>query len=589
MKDVVCRLLSHVSSLKLWSQEPSLSPRDLSPLLTSRTSTPQNKGKNATIQRSRRQRLGAFNMPRRSTVLAPTTSSIPDDFRIASNTNNLIKTFGKFSRSSLVDLVFQWLDEKNIDTCRPYLSRDYENETRYGSDDMNPYPPAESVEELKAVYQDFRDRKGGKREVIDRILEGDWRHGISLRQLALSDSRYIDEHPAGHRWTALRLVPVTRTTDVALSTRKDDDLSVHLPRFRASTFVKHVQGEISSLVKAHYHVHRSKSLPLTFVRIFVVDSPYQNPRQSPYVYTDSSRIIHLAFPDSAPFVYSSVFSMPGAQGKAGATPATDTRTLRRIVMDAIPNALSRPQERFVLRTTSLTTKSLHTLLTLRGPWRTNSANGAFSIFADGVVESGPLEPKLPHTVPPKKNGRSLSGLEPSDEFGSSLLKTDAQKENIISSETQPKRRLRERKARGLSDAESPTASKKRKLAVFSRFGTTGQDLEPGSPSTSTETSDPASDTTSPSTSSALDRLQIHLKDSPIPPTNALDGSNDDSQSNVSNTTLSLTFSGSDVLSGLRKLAELGIVDASRMPSWMTGEEGVSSAVVSSGKRVIEGG
>ena len=527
-------------------------------------------------------------MPRRSIVLAPTNSSIPDDFRIASSTSTLIKTFGKFSRSSLVDLVFQWLDEKNLETCRPYLSRDYENESHYGADDTNPYSLAESIDELRGIYQDFRDRKGGKREVIDRILEGDWRHGISLRQLALADSRYIDEHPAGHRWSALRLVPVTRTSDASQSFRKEDDLSVHLPRFHASTFVKHVQREISPLVKAHYHVHRSKTLPLTFVRIFVIDSPYQNPRQSPYAYTDSSRIIHLAFPDSAPFVYSSVFSIPGAQGKAGTTPATDTRTLRRIVMDAIPNALSRPHQRFVLRTTSLSTKSLHTLLTLRGPWRTNSAAGAFSIFADGVVENVPLEPRLAQTIPPTKKGRALSGLEPPGEFGSESMKTDTMKENIVPSDLHPKRRLRDRKARGLSDGESPAVSKKRKLAVFSRFGTTGQDVVSSSPSTSTEAPDLSSNEMSEPTSSALDRLQIHLKDPPIPPTHSPDDSGDVNQ-RIDSTTVSLTFSGADVLSGLRKLAELGIVDASRMPSWMTGEEGVSSAVVRSGKRVTEGG
>ena len=534
-------------------------------------------------------------MARRSIVLAPTTASIPDDFRIYSSTSTLIKTFGKFSRSSLIDLVFQWLDEKNINTCRPYISADDEDETHYGADDTNPYLPAESIEELRGIYEGFRDRKGGKREVIDRILEGDWRHGISLRQLALVDSRYIEEHPVGHRWTALRLVPVAATPDAERRTY-DDSLSAHLPRFHVSTFVKHIQHEISSLVKAHYHVHRSKTLPLTFVRIFVVDSPFQRPRQSPYVYTDSSRIIHLAFPDSAPFIYSSVFSMPGAQGKTGTTttPATDTRTLRRIVMDAIPNALSRPQERFVLRTTSLTTKNLHTLLTLRGPWRTNAASGAFSIFADAVAESGPLETSLPQAVPPRKHGRGMVGLEAPGEFETDPSKKETQKENIIEPELQPKRRLRDKKVHGLFDAESPAASKKRKLAVFSRFGTTGQELAPSSPSlsTSAQTSDLTSHTASQhtSTSSALDRLQIHMKDPPISLTHAPDDfSIDESQhqNDGSRTTLSLTFSGTGVLSGLRKLAEIGVVDASRMPSWMTGEEGVSSAVVRGGKRIAD--
>ena len=49
--------------------------------------------------------------------------------------------------------------------------------------------------------------------------------------------------------------------------------------------------------------------------------------------------------------------------------------------------------------------------------------------------------------------------------------------------------------------------------------------------------------------------------------------------------MKLTFQGTHVFAGLRKLAELGIVDAARMPSWMTGEMGVSFGVVRKGEMV----
>ena len=71
---------------------------------------------------------------------------------------------------------------------------------------------------------------------------------------------------------------------------------------------------------------------------------------------------------------------------------------------------------------------------------------------------------------------------------------------------------------------------------------------------------------------ALDRLEIQLQD---PPT--LEPGPSPHQ-----TVVSLTFAGSDVVAGLRQLAELGVIDPNRMPSWMAGEEGVSSAVIRGG-------
>lgn len=101
------------------------------------------------------------------------------------------------------------------------------------------------------------------------------------------------------------------------------------------------------------------------------------------------------------------------------------------------------------------------------------------------------------------------------------------------------------------------APKKRKLAVNSRFGTSGS-----------------------LSSAPLDRFDVRLLDSPS-------GRNNQEPSEDSQPTLSLSFAGNDVISGIRKLAELGIVDAERMPSWMTGEEGVSVAVVHQGRRIAK--
>jgi len=523
-------------------------------------------------------------MAPRTAVRAPTTASLPDVLRISSNTRSLVRVFGRLSRLSLLDLVSQWLDEKNVKAFPPYLAQDdvHGAEEVDGDEGFSPYAPADTVEELRIIYEELRARKGGKREVIDRVLEGDWRHGISLRQLAMVDIRYFEDHPVGQRWTALRLVPTTSTLEHQPSSSPLGDISTPLPRLHGSTFLQTLQREVSPLVKAHYHLYRSKILPLTFVRIFVIDSPYQYPRQSSYIFTDAARIIYLAFPDSSPFVYTSLSSQPGAKhnGTATDTLTTDTRTLRKIVRDAIPKALSRPQARYTLQSTSLTTKSLHTLLSLRGPGRTNSANGAFSIFADAVVEGGPLDPRIPTSVSSRNYDYDRTNkVEKADWSDDGDDDLGTRKENIAQSHLTAGINASIRRFQGIGekisqplDNEAIHAAKKRKIAVSSRFGTSGK-------------SDTASSTTSRAVP-ALDRLEIHLQDPPIP-TSLSNDSNAEPQENDDNdfpTTLSLTFTGTNVISGIRHLAELGVIDALRMPSWMTGEDGVSSAVIRGGRR-----
>lgn len=469
-------------------------------------------------------------MARPKAIRAPTTASLSNDLRIPSTTPSLVKSLGKVSRQSLLDLVLQWLDDRNVQSFTPYLEQDGVDNME--GDETSPYPAAQSIDELRDVYYDLQDRKGGKREVIDRILEGDWRHGITLRQLAMVDIRYMDDHPSSLRWTALELSRINK--DNKSTAQSAQDFASCIPRLHASTFLTNLQHQVSPLVKAHYHLARSTSLPLTFLRIFVTNSPYQNPRQLSETLTDSSRVIYVAFPDSCPFIYTSISAAPSKPSTLTTTGlATDSRSLQRLVREAIPKALSRQQERYTLQPTSLTAKSLRALLALRGPGRSNAANGAFSIFADAVVDGSPLDPRPANTVSPEEH----MGKRPRPPTG------DSEKEN-------------ENENRG-TEPLSP-ASKKRKLAVHSRFGT------------------------SASLSSApLDRLDVKVLDK----VDRDDDNDGDDNTTTAQSTISLTFAGSDVFAGIRKLADLGVVDPERMPSWMTGEEAVSVAVVQRQRRV----
>ncbi|KKK15628.1 hypothetical protein P175DRAFT_0108865 [Aspergillus ochraceoroseus IBT 24754] len=489
-------------------------------------------------------------MPRAKKVRAPTTASLPSSLRIPSTTPSLVKTLGKLPRQSLLDLIFQWLDDRNVKLFAPFLEDD--EDKNHEDEGLRPYPAESSLNDVRNAYQELQVRKGGKREVIDRILDGDWRHGITLRQLAMIDLRYLDDHPSSLRWTALEL------TRIGVSGSNQDssiaDISACIPRIHAATFLNNLQEQISPLVKAHFYLARSTSLPLTFLRIFVTNSPYQNPRQAPETLTDSSRVMYVAFPDSCPYIYTSLASAIGSKASS-ASVATDARSLQRIVRDAIPKALSLQHQRYSIKPTSLTAKSLQALLSLRGPGRSNKANGAFSIFADAVLEGSPLDPRSSHTVRPEEYYKQE--FEPGKENKDTSPETQENtKIQTPLSSTKPTRRK-------LDANVVEHTSKKRKLAVQTRFGTSGLALS----------------------SAPLDRLDIRMLDPP----NLSDDEEepDDYNAQSAQPALSLTFSGSDVISGIRRLAELGIVDPESMPSWMTGEDAVSSAVVRRGHRITE--
>src|SRR5947207_5811695 len=104
-----------------------------------------------------------------STLSIPTSASLAHSQRIPSSNSNVFRTLHKLSRASLLSLIFDWLDERNQPLCVPYLAEDDED-----NEDDSIYAAARSLDELREIYEDMQRRKGGKREVVDRVLEGDW-------------------------------------------------------------------------------------------------------------------------------------------------------------------------------------------------------------------------------------------------------------------------------------------------------------------------------------------------------------------------------------------------------------------------------
>jgi central kinetochore subunit Mis15/CHL4 len=516
-------------------------------------------------------------------ILAPSTSALPDTLLTPSTSSSLPKLLSKLSRQSILNVALEWLRPQNQRACSPFLEANLDDEA-----EETAYAPAEDLEELRTTYEELRNRKGSKGEVVDRIIEGDWRHGISLRQLAMLDMQHLLEHPASQKWTALKLAHITAGDDEPMKKRQKTEHDP-IPELRTSTFLRNLQNQISPLVKAHYHVHRpaeSLQLPMTILRIYITDTPYRNPRVSKatnVAFTESSKTIYVAFPDSCPYVFISLNSSALSASKPAVPSPLNVRVLKKLVLDAIPKALSSRHNRYKLETTSLSAKSLTSLLNLRGNGKTNDAQGTFSIFANGTIEESPLDPAAVapgcHQDDQKENSHPLR--EESKNPYPTPENTQPPNSQLPASQKFLKRR-----ASVPSSVSEADNVKRRKAFASTRFGTSALDpvdgtgldrfeirLEETVPSMSTTDSASSLLHTSHVASS---RRRTSLLDaySPLPVPLAEDRDRP---------AIRLTFSGTHVFAGIRALVENGVVDGERMPRWLTGEEGVSVGVVRAGR------
>ena len=314
----------------------------------------------------------------------------------------VISALTKLSRASLISVVLDWLDESNFELSAPCLRGPDDDEEE---DESDFYPPAESLEELRGAYSEMKLQKGSKRDVVNRIIEGDWRNGLTLYQLAMANLQYMRDHPTAHKWTAYRIYSLQppKSQDETTQTAQIDPKSTEVPRFHPSTFVHNLQTQSLPDVKVHFAIDRLEGMPLLLVRILVLESPYitdvpglREDNSSPEL--ESSQTIYIAFPDASPHIY--IAHSPS--GKASGT--SEANSLRKVLFQGIPKALSRNGQRYTLKPTNLTTRSLPELLEKRGPGRTNSAGGGWSVYADMKKTESPLNTVVQNPTAPPSDG-----------------------------------------------------------------------------------------------------------------------------------------------------------------------------------------
>lgn len=397
----------------------------------------------------------------------------------------------------------------------------------------------------------------------------------------MADVRYLHDHPTALRWTALQLVGITARegSDSGYETGAtvDEGSGLVLPRFHAASFMQKLQREVNPVVKAHYYLTRVEGMGVTLLRVWVCDSPYSGHRMvvapASARVEEGSKTIYAVFPDDTASVYVSLTSTPGQ------TSGGDDKSLRKFILEAIPKALSRPHERYTLKTTSLSARSLSALLAVRGPGRGNAAAGGWSIFAEGTVDDSPLRSVSAPSEPPKEDEEE----EEEDELGG------------LSTLQGKKRRGRPSQSFKLLGDLGEPAAKRRKLVAKQRFGETAlEDDQKGIDRLEIRVEDafPAEGTGSAEDIEAVARPEIGAGASRGGRRSTLsmldesvEDDNGEAEQPLTGWTpdVRLTFSGSHIFAGVRKLVESGALDGERMPGWMTGEASVSIGVVRGGR------
>ncbi|KUJ06581.1 CHL4-domain-containing protein [Mollisia scopiformis] len=485
-----------------------------------------------------------------TTLSIPTTSALPSTQLVPSTHPAVHRTLLRLSRQSMISLVLDWLDERNQENTAPYLLSSDDEDNDENDDDL--YPPASSLAALREIYTDLQGRKGGKRDVVDRAIEGDWRDGISLYQLAMADMQYLYDHPSSQKWNALK---ITRLTN------DQEKTSPSIPRFHPATFLRNLQQEVLPDVKAHYNLDRHATLPLLILRVFIVESPYntslalQSVNQNSIL--DSNKTFYVAFPDSSPHVF--VSATFNAQSSSRG-PSSNNKSLRRLILEGIPKAFSKPRERYTLQSTSLSAKNLEALVEKRGGGRTSAAGGGWSVYAEEKHgKDNPLNTQLPTPE-------------------ASIL-------DDVESNTKEEEKGLKRKRE-----EAHDVVKRRRLVAQGRFGNTAKaDDGKGIERLDIRVEDlfPEAD--------AAEEEDLNLDDSARDRNSKRKGrrssisieldkaEEDDVQADGWRPDVRITLHGSHVFAGIRDLIEAGIVEGEKMPGWMTGEEGVSLGVVRDGR------
>lgn len=374
--------------------------------------------------------------------------------------------------------------------------------------------------------------KWKKAKLVDRILFEYWPNGLNLLQLAQIDCQLIVDNPNAYYWI--------------LSTVKDAWGAQASLSLDPLLFLNRLARELGKMFMSYIYVCTHPNMPLILIRIQVFDLlPFgrqssRNPEMQKSHIT-SHKPYFLAVPMNSPHLIHS--------------PGNDL--VSEIVLQVVESSLSKsPREVLRLETPSSqkAVRSLESMHTLKGCSRFANSMGPWIPYADGEADISPLASLEDHPV-------ILSQSEVCSSAEEKLLKSANIRFKGTASGTIKSDVLFE---------DNKSLRKRRKLHT---------EDEEGLP--------PRTIRKSQFASIAPIRFAEFTIQNDLP---SHEHSNEDANG-PSNVILKLV--GNDVFAGLHELATKStdpkklVVDPSKLPGWLTGEEGISCEFIRNGIFTLE--
>ncbi|KAF8462058.1 centromere protein Chl4/mis15/CENP-N [Kalaharituber pfeilii] len=343
------------------------------------------------------------------------------DSHVVPHSPALLKLLMRPSKNALCEIALEWLSNASLGAPQP-PGEGFDDDD--DDDDDDDEEGAElSIDDVKEVYKRMKGATSVTRKaVVERVVERDWRHGLNLWQIAHLECRCVVDNSLVHKWTAGRLHQ--QGSSAESEARKLPlailmGISLTLPRFQASSFIYNLQTIIKPMIRSHCYAFKYSDLSLVLIRIQIHDST--GSAQSYAQLPPPKRIMFCAFPENAPFIFWNAGVNDPLRNIVLEVRAHCKLLIPCIEIHSLPLAMSRPKQRYELKSTALTAKSLTAMVHMRSSSRSAHALGAWSLYADNRIDKSPLD----------------NGLIPADEEGKPAKES---KDESKDAQTRAKRR-----------------------------------------------------------------------------------------------------------------------------------------------------
>lgn len=382
---------------------------------------------------------------------------------------------------------------------------------------------------LAASMEYFKKKKVRRRVLASKILIQYWPRGLNLYQIAQIESYLMIHKPNNYSWSS--------------STAWNASQQKSILNIDPQKFIRNLRRDLSKFYLTSLYIFKYPELPLIVCRVqlfdfnnaFLNSLPDRNSKteilpsiihKSMEKELVSRRPFYIAFPENSPTIIHS----------------GDSDSYAQLILLSVQKTISEREPIIVRANDTSLVQSLESIVFLHGPSRYSESLGPWKSYADSSFDISPLSNTEAHMSATGK--RTISNEVSTDDLNSSELKR-IKLENTMMKFKGSKEGIRVQKIKELKNLHERTHN----LNGKSSFA----QLDIPTPYSSLI---------------PVEKIEFTL----INELPEMDGG----------ITIKFKFKGNDVFGGLHELCDNDLIDISKVPGWLTGENGISSGTIYNG-------